>query len=442
MHRDPLPYPSRARSWLTVLLLMLVYVLSFIDRQILTLMVDPIRRDLNLGEVEVSLLMGFSFALFYALCGLPMGYLVDTRPRNRLILAGLVVWTLMTAFGGLARNYWMLFFSRMGVGVGEAALSPAAYSLIADSFPPERRATAISLYTAGASIGLGLALLVGGLVIQWAQQFGDVTLPLLGTLRSWQFVLLLAGGTGLLFAPLVLLVREPERRTQGGRSEASFRELRRWLMAHRRAYLCHNVGFGLLALALTALAIWAPTYFSRVHGMSAGAIGVRFGLIIGIGGTLAILFGGVLSDFLRRRGRSTSNLIVGLIGAVLALPSIAIGLSASSANVAMFWMLPAFFMLVLPFGAAPAAVQEMTPPRLRGQASALYLLATSMFQYGIGPTAVAAVTQYVYQADNAVGQSLLWVCSIALAISALALLAGLAPYRRSVQAAVVAALPR
>jgi len=418
---------------------MLCYVLSFIDRQILTLMVDPIRKDLNVGDVQISLLMGLSFALFYSICGLPMGYLVDTRRRNRLITAGVVIWTLMTGLGGMTRHYWILFVSRMGVGLGESVLSPAALSLIADSFPTQRRATPVSVYLSGASVGLGLALLLGGMVIQWAQQFGEVTLPLLGQLHTWQLVLLIVAGAGLIFAPVMLLVYEPMQRSASGCSQASFRELLRWLKEHRFAYLCHNGGFALLAMALTAMGMWAPTYFSRVHHMSPGSIGLQFGLIFGIGCTLAIIVGGVLSDRLRRYGWREANLIVGLVGAVLAIPPIIFGLSASNPDVAMFFMLPALMFLIFPFGAAASAVQDMTPPRLRGQASALYLLVLSVFQYGIGPTLVAMVTQYVFQNDAAVGLSLMWVCSTALALSASILIAAIAPYRRSMQAATALA---
>ncbi|MFZ5603499.1 MAG: MFS transporter, partial [Pseudomonadota bacterium] len=150
-------YPSPARAWLTVFILMLAYVLSFVDRQILNLLVGPIRQDLQISDTEMSLLMGFSFAVFYTICGIPLGRLADSRSRRGLIAAGVVFWSVATATCGLARSYWQFFLARIGVGVGEAALSPAAYSLITDSFPPAKRATALSAYSMGIYIGSGMA---------------------------------------------------------------------------------------------------------------------------------------------------------------------------------------------------------------------------------------------------------------------------------------------
>ena len=155
-------YPSSLRAWSTVAILMLAYVLSFIDRQILNLLVGPIRRDLVISDTQMSLLMGLSFALFYTVCGIPLGRLADTKSRRGLIAIGVLFWSAMTAACGMARLYWQFLLCRIGVGVGEAALSPAAYSLIADSFPAERRATAISVYSMGVYLGSGLAFLLGG----------------------------------------------------------------------------------------------------------------------------------------------------------------------------------------------------------------------------------------------------------------------------------------
>jgi MFS family permease len=161
-------YPPVGYSWYVVGILTVAYVFSFIDRQILNLLVGPIRRDLQISDTEMSLLMGFSFAVFYTFFGIPLGRLADTRSRRALITGGIVLWSLMTAACGLARNFVHFLLLRMGVGVGEAALSPSAYSLIADYFPRENRATALSVYSMGIYIGSGLAYLLGGLVVKVA----------------------------------------------------------------------------------------------------------------------------------------------------------------------------------------------------------------------------------------------------------------------------------
>ena len=203
MHNNNNGYPSSARAWATVAILMVAYVLSFVDRQILNLLVEPIRRDLAINDTQMSLLMGLSFALFYTVCGIPLGRVADTRSRRGLIAVGILFWSAATAACGMAKMYWQFLLCRIGVGVGEAALSPAAYSLIADSFPAERRATAISVYSMGVYLGSGLAFLVGGLVIQFASAQGDVTLPVLGEVRPWQLIFLILGVAGVFFTLLM-----------------------------------------------------------------------------------------------------------------------------------------------------------------------------------------------------------------------------------------------
>ncbi|MFY9571890.1 MAG: MFS transporter, partial [Blastocatellia bacterium] len=206
------PYPAIGYAWYVVGVLTLVYIFSFIDRQILSLLVRPIRRDLGISDFQMSLLMGFSFALFYTFFGLPLGRLADSRSRRTIIAAGFTVWSIMTAACGLARNFAHMLLLRMGVGVGEAALSPAAYSMITDYFPPRRRATAISVYSMGIYIGSGLAFIVGGLVAGAASAQETWDLPLVGATRPWQVVFFIVGLPGVLLALLMYTVREPVRR--------------------------------------------------------------------------------------------------------------------------------------------------------------------------------------------------------------------------------------
>ena len=196
--------------------LTLAYIVSFIDRQILSLMVDPIRNDLGIGEKQMSLLMGATFAVFYTFFGIPLGRLADRRSRRGLISAGIALWSLMTAGCGLTKRFWQLALMRMGVGVGEASLSPAAYSLISDYFRPALRSTAMSVYSMGIYLGSGLALILGGFVIGYTAGQEHAVLPWVGTVRPWQQVFLLVGLPGLLVALLLLTIREPERKGMRG----------------------------------------------------------------------------------------------------------------------------------------------------------------------------------------------------------------------------------
>ena len=198
------PYPRPAYAWLVVGILTLIYVFSFIDRQILNLLVGPIRRDLKISDLEMSYLLGLSFAIFYTLFGIPMGRIADSRSRRGLIAAGVFAWSFFTAGCGLTRNFSQMLLMRIGVGVGEAALSPAAYSLIADYFPPHRRATAISAYGMGIYLGSGIAFLLGGLVTKLASNQENYELAIVGSVRSWQVIFFAVGLPGLFLSLLML----------------------------------------------------------------------------------------------------------------------------------------------------------------------------------------------------------------------------------------------
>jgi MFS family permease len=425
-------YPSATRAWVTVAILMVAYVLSFIDRQILNLLVGPIRRDLMISDTQMSLLMGLSFALFYTVCGIPLGRLADTKSRRGLIAIGVLFWSAATAACGMAKLYWQFLICRIGVGVGEAALSPAAYSLIADSFPAERRATAISVYSMGVYLGSGIAFLLGGLVIKFASAQGDVMLPVLGEVRPWQLIFLILGAAGVLFTLLMLAVREPARRGVGAGVAVPLADVGRYIRANRRTVLCHNFGFAGLAFAGYGSAAWVPTFFIRTYGWDAGQVGIVYGSIVAVFGCLGIVFGGRLADWMAKRGSSDANMRVGLYAALGAVPCVLTFPLMDSALWAAVLMAPTVFFLSMPFGVAPAAIQEIMPNSMRGQASAIYLFVITLIGLGIGPTAVALVTDYVFADDNALRYSLLIVTAFAVFSSIVLLSMGLKPYRESV----------
>lgn len=432
MHNNNNGYPSSARAWATVAILMVAYVLSFVDRQILNLLVEPIRRDLAINDTQMSLLMGLSFALFYTVCGIPLGRVADTRSRRGLIAVGILFWSAATAACGMAKMYWQFLLCRIGVGVGEAALSPAAYSLIADSFPAERRATAISVYSMGVYLGSGLAFLVGGLVIQFASAQGDVTLPVLGEVRPWQLIFLILGVAGVLFTLLMLAVKEPARRGAGAGVAVPLSEVGRYIRANRRTVLLHNFGFAGLAFAGYGSAAWVPTFYIRTYGWDAGQVGIVYGCIVAVFGCLGIVFGGRLADLMAKRGRSDANMRVGLYAAIGALPMVVLFPLMDTAFWASMLLAPAVFCLSMPFGVAPAAIQEIMPNSMRGQASAIYLFVITLIGLGVGPTAVALVTDFVFADDNALRYSLLIVTTLAVLMSIILLAKSLKPYRESV----------
>ncbi len=426
----PLSYPRPVAAWCTVGLLTMAYILSFIDRQIMSLLVAPIRRDLLISDTQMSLLMGFSFAVFYTLCGIPLGRLADVASRRWIVTLGVAFWSLATAACGLASHYWQLFLGRVGVGVGEAALSPAAFSLIADSFAPERRATATGVYGTGIFIGSGLAYVVGGVVIGFATARGETILPLVGVTRPWQLVFYLLGGAGLLAAWLLLLIREPLRHGTAA-AAIPFREVLKTLSRHRHTMLLHNFGFGGSALALYSINAWIPSVWQRVHGWSIRDVGIVYGTIVAVVGGFGIVFGGWLADRWRAQGRSDATLRVGMIACLCGAPlSLAIAVMPNGHALALL-AIPITVFVAMPLGVAASAIQDLVPNGMRGQTSAIYLFVVNLVGLGIGPTAVALLTDRVFKYDASVHYSLAAVMAVAQFIGFVLLARGRIHYRAS-----------
>ena len=409
---------STTYVWYVVCVLMMAYVFSFIDRQIFSMVVAPLRHDLHISDSQVSYLQGLVFAVFYTLFGILIGRLVDVYSRRAIIVAGLVMWSLFTTGCGLAATFWQMLFLRMGVGVGEAALSPAAYSLVADYVPPRRMSVAISLYSAGIYIGSGLSFLLGGKIQTYAAARGAMSLPLVGQIHPWQILFFVVGLPGVLFAPLLYTIREP--RTRGGSLHPTLPigQVFAYIFANSKTFLLHNVGFGLLSLASYASAAWVPSFYVRTFHWNIGTVGGVFGGIVMIFGSLGIIGAGRVADYLRARGHADANIKVGMWIAIIWIPIHFLMLLARSSTWATVWLVPACVLAAAPFGVAPAAIQQMTPPNMRGQASAVYLFILNLIGLGLGPSAVAWCTQYIFHRDDALRYSMLIVFGAACLLSA------------------------
>ena len=434
------PYPPVDYAWYVVGALTFVYMFSFIDRQILNLLVKPIRQDLQINDTQMSLLMGPAFAFSYILFGMYFGRLADSRSRRTIIALGFIGWSIFTAGCGVAKNYLQMFLMRIGVGVGEASLSPAAFSLITDYFPPKRRATAISVYSMGIYIGSGLAFIVGGSVTAMVIGREAFELPLVGLTRPWQVVFFIIGLPGVVLSLLLYTVREPLRRgariirTESGRTQiaqAPLKEVIDYLRQNRKTFVCHNIGFALLSFSSYGTSAWVPSFFQRNHGWSIGKSGVIYGSIVMIFATLGIVAGGRFADWMSERGRRDSTMMVGLIVSLAWIPTGMLYPVVNDANLAAALLIPTVFLTSAPFGVAPAAIQQMMPNYLRGQASAIYLFVINLLGLGVGPSAVAFFTDYVFRGDNSVRYSLLIVATAAHLIAAALLWLGLKPFRRS-----------
>ena len=348
------PYASATRAWYAVAVLNLAYVFSFIDRQILSLLVVPIRRDLHISDTQMSFLMGISFALFYTLFGLPIGRLADSRSRRNIITAGVVSWSLFTAGCGLASSYVRLFLMRIGVGVGEAALSPPAYSLLSDYFAPHRRALALSVYGVGIFVGGGLALILGGIIVPHTSAGGIITLPLIGvSVFPWQLTFFIIGLPGLFVAALVRTIDEPERRERKAVLTPPISTTIAYIREHRTMFACHHLAVSMMAVAAYAGAAWIPTFLIRTYGWSAGQAGLVFGAEVSLFGSLGILAGGWFCDSLARRGYRDAHFRVGLTVCVLVLlPALFYPVMPSS-KLALILLVPFVFLQSAIYGVAP-----------------------------------------------------------------------------------------
>lgn len=421
------------RAWSTLGVLMLAYTVSFVDRTILSLLIPPIQADLGISDTQASLLAGFAFAIFYTIMGIPLGRVADRHNRRNLIAVGVVLWCAMTAACGLARNYWQLFAARVGVGVGEAALSPAAYSMLSDLFPRSQLGRAIAVYSVGLPVGSGLALLIGGAVVGMVAELPPVDVPFVGLLQPWQLTFLLVGLPGVLVALLLMLVREPSRRdrvTEDGAAVAGAK-LTGFLRENRRALAHHFGGLSLLVIIVYGTTAWVPTFFIRSHGWSGAEIGYAYGIIFMVFGAGGLLAGGQLADWWWRAGRSDAHMRVVLASVTTMFPCFALMPVVSSPELAVGLLALATFASSMHGGVAGAALQLITPNELRGQMTAIYFFVANLIGLGLGPTAIALITDYGFGDQQALGGSIAVLAAVAGPLSSVILAGGLAHYRHS-----------
>ena len=421
---DACGFPSPRRAWATVAILFVFYIFAMVDRQVMTMLVDPIRHDLRIGDVQASLLLGLSFALFYTTIGLLMGWFVDRFSRRTLIGISVALWGLACAACGLADSFAELFVARVLVGVGEAALGPAAYSILSDSFPRRRLTLAMAVFTTGGLIGVVIAVFAGGLVTQFSQTHGAVTMPLLGQVGSWRLVFLVTGLPGPLLALLAWLVQEPVRTGRAALSDSTA-ALIPFLRRNGRLILWLCLGFGGLNMIVNNIVAWVPTHLKRSLDLPPAEVGLVIGAILLLVALPGQIFCGWWIDRRVARGRADAYLRYFIIALPFAVPCGIAGLLSPGLAGFMVGTAPLYFV-AMPFaGAASAAIQVVTPNEFRGRVSALFIMATTLIGLGVGPTLVAAVSTALDPSGKAIGRGLAIVVAGAaiLAIFALSLAA-------------------
>jgi MFS family permease len=429
------PYPRRGVAWWVVVVLMLCFTLSYVDRQILAFLVGPLKADLGLTDTQVGLLQGLSFAIFYTVLGLPAGLLADRFSRRNVIVIGVVVWSLMTTLSSIARSYFTLTLARMGLAAGEATLNPCAFSLIADYFPKERLSSALSVYTMGIQIGSGLALIIGGVVVQTVMSMPPVDVPWIGTLASWRLTFIVVGIPGLLIALLVLTIREPVRRTvirnrEGAIAPLAFSEAVSHVLLRWKSVLGLSFMIACMSMCNYALLNWGPTFFERVHQWPKSKTGFVLGIITLACGCGGLFVGGRIGDYWQRNGKTDAGLrvaLMSLIGAGISLP---IAMMMPTPNLTVALIVVAVFFIGLPIGSIYAAVQLIFPNQVRGFGSGVVLFIVTLTGLTFGSLLPGLFNDYLFRNEMMVGYSVALTVAVASVTGTITVLLTLRPYRK------------
>ena len=422
-------------AWYVVGVLMFAYVVSFVDRLILGLLVQPIKADLGISDTQIGLLAGVGFALFYTVMGVPLARLADRSNRKWLIVCGVSLWSAATAASAFASSFEGLLVARIGVGVGEATLTPAATSMITDYFPRDRVARALGVYSTGVYLGAGVALLAGGLVVRAVSRDGALQMAGLGSFNTWQLAFLLAALPGVLVVALMMTVREPPRTEHAGApagaasGAASLRDLLQFLGGHRRLLAAHCVGYGALGTAVTAWLVWAPEMLRRSFGIPIGEAAFVYGALLVSLGTAGPFLGGWWAQRAVARGHADAEIRVSMIATLVLSPLVIAAPLMPSVAITAVLLAPVVLLLAVPQGLASAVLQLISPNRLRGQVLSSFMLVAVLLAYLIGPTSVPLIATQVFGSDQELDRALALLCGVLIPIAAVALALARKPYR-------------
>jgi len=418
-------------AWTALAILALFYVLSALDRGLFALMSPSIQKSIHLSDVQLSLLQGVAFSLFFGVAGLPIGWAADRFSRRWVIFLGVIVWSISTAATGLASTFLTLFLPRAGIGAGEASLTPSAQSLLGDLFPRRRLAFAGAVYGISANVGTGFATIVGGSLLATLGAAGGLTLPFLGHLLPWQAACIILGLPGVLLAWLAFLIHEPRRQLPAAaRAEAStWGDLAAFVAREPRLVILHMLGFPVAAVAIYTTGAWTPIYLTRLHHMGIAEIGVVLGLTTGVLGIAGNLIAGAVCDWLTRRGVQDAYYRMGVVTYIIATPAGVLAFVTGStplaiAGLAVFVLIGSCFA-----GSSTASLNLITPPRLRGKVFACFWLWMAAMG-AMGPLAAATLTQQVFHDPMKIGWSVAIVLGVCMPLAALALGQNMAAFRR------------
>ena len=425
-------YPAKKHSYSAVAILTLAQIFAFIDRQIPSMLVEPIKQDFNLTDSQIALLGGAAFSIFYAIMALPIGYAVDRYQRTKVLGTGIFLWSLMTALAGLANSFGKLFGARIGVAVGEAVMAPTSVSLVSDSFPENKQGKPMGIITAGVYIGIGITLLGGGFLIDYLTRIGGITLPLIGYLKPWQATFMIVGIPGLVLAIAAFYLKEPQRLEEQIDTQLKDRKnVFLHLKEHRKTLIPMFGGLIFMALIFYSFSFWAPTMMIRTFDISLTEVGFILGMITIISSITGTIAAGSAVDYLRNKNYSDAPVRAAMIAVILALPPI-ISLSFVQ-NELGAWICIALYLLFIssfaPLGLL--AISGVSTGNVKGQTAAIHAFLMMAFGLSLGPQLTAFFTDFVFVDPNLLINSVSLTGLIVLPISALLFKLSLSRYRES-----------
>lgn len=429
------PYPALSKAWQALGILAIATVFAFVDRHLLYILSEPVKQTLAITDTQISLLQGMAFVVFYALFGLPIGRLVDRRNRRNIVIAGIVAWSLMTIACGMATDFWTLAAARAGVGIGEAALAPAAFSMIADYFPPRLRGRAMAVIVMSVTLGSGCSYLIGAGMANLVPGAEQVKLPLLGATYGWQLTFYVCALPGFLVAVMLLFIGEPARRKtvpQAITEDTPIGGVTLWSYSrrHRVILFCLMLGAGFVAIVSYAVVAWMTALYVRYFGYTVATIGTTLGLINIIAGLPGGMVGGYLSDYFANRGSRGGRFNVMVIGIVLGIPVLILWPTVDSALASLACLAGLMFIMPLIVASIPSTLQAIVPNQFRGQLTAVLYLINGIFGVALGPLLIALGTDYLF-AEGGLRQSLLVILPGMMTIAWVLILIGRPAYERA-----------
>jgi MFS family permease len=431
------PLPSKKTANYSLFVMTIVVMFTVLDRQILALMIEPVKKDFGISDTQAALLLGAAFSLTYALAGLPIARLADRSNRRNIVAASIAFWSAATMACGITQNYVQLLIARMCIGIGESGYGPASWSIITDNFPREKVAFAVGTMNIGAQVGTGLALFAGGGALALVSHLPTIALPFGGVMHNWQWAFIIVGLPGLLWTLVVLTVKEPARRgVSQNKKIVPIKEVAHWVWKDGRAYLASIGGVAMKYLLSLGPTVWLPTMIHRKFDWELSTVGLTVGAITMVVAPIGLITGGKLSEYWARKGRADANMRIVLYGLLISVP-----LSIITPLLPNVWMVlgcyaVSFFLASTGQGPAIATFQLITPNTMRAQVSSITQFCSNVLAYLLGPLIIALFTDYIFGSPNQLHLSMALSTAVLGPLAILCVWQGMKPYQRAYERAL------